>query len=456
MKRFLQTNKRLLLSAAFVFLCFLLNSAGYLAWLYRLLAVAPEGTAELFSTGLGYGMQAAGIGMFAFVAHKRPSAVSAGPFFGLLACFTAAAYAAAAVSGFGAVLALGILSNLLCGGMAGFYLYVLTESVPANRRAIAFGAAYALAAVVSRLLSLPGNGFLFNAPGFGFLAALLSLTLVLLVLFARPFAAPEEALPVPETETKSPGAGLLIAAGAAMLLFSAVNHIGFAFPAADLANGVDLETTRLCYAAGLLIAGFVNDKSRPHGAVLTLAALVIPFTVLALRGQPIPAMIPWSLSYFAAGFFSVYRVTLFTDLAQQRRQPFLSGCGLLFGRLGEALGTLICFFTAGRTAFSAAIAAAVYVGTLFLFFRLYYKLYLPEADREKQEKARFVRFSTQHDLSPREREILTLLLEQATTADIAEQLFVSESTVKFHVHNLLQKTGCKSRKELAERYRSAR
>ena len=456
MKRFLQTNKRLLQCAAFVFLSFLLTSAGYLAWLYRLLELAPAGTAELLSTGLGYAMQAAGLGAFAFTAHKRPVLVSAGPFFGLLAGFTAAAYVSAAVSGFGAALAFGIVANLLCGGVAGFYLYALTENVPTNCRATVFGAAYALATVFSRLLSLPGNGFLRRAPGFGFIGALLIVAIALLVLFAKPFFAPQQTLSAPEAENRNAGFKLVIGAGAAMLLFSTVNHIGFAFPAADLANGVDLETTRLCYAAGLLIAGFVNDKSRPHGAVLTLSALVIPFTVLALRGQPVPAMVPWSLSYFAAGFFSVYRVTLFTDLAQQRRQFFLSGCGLLFGRLGEALGTLTCFFAAGRTGVTAAISAALYVGTLFLFFRLYHKLYLPEADREKQEKARFVRFSTQHDLSPREREILTLLLEQATTADIARQLFVSESTVKFHVHNLLQKTGCKSRKELAERYRSAR
>lgn len=77
-------------------------------------------------------------------------------------------------------------------------------------------------------------------------------------------------------------------------------------------------------------------------------------------------------------------------------------------------------------------------------------MYMPEADREKAERLRFQRFALKHDLSPREKEILSLLLTKETTASIAKQLFVSESTVKFHVHNLLQKTGCKSRKELTE------
>ena len=77
---------------------------------------------------------------------------------------------------------------------------------------------------------------------------------------------------------------------------------------------------------------------------------------------------------------------------------------------------------------------------------------MPEAYREKAERMRFQRFVVQYDLSPREKEILSKLLAKETTAAIAEQLVVSESTVKFHIHNLLQKTGCRNRKELTERF----
>ena len=45
-----------------------------------------------------------------------------------------------------------------------------------------------------------------------------------------------------------------------------------------------------------------------------------------------------------------------------------------------------------------------------------------------------------------------LLLAEQTNAQIAEALFISESTIKFHVHNFLQKTGCKTRQELVRKY----
>ena len=48
--------------------------------------------------------------------------------------------------------------------------------------------------------------------------------------------------------------------------------------------------------------------------------------------------------------------------------------------------------------------------------------------------------------------MLTLLLEEKTNKEIADALFISENTVKFHVRNILQKTGCKSRNDLVLLY----
>lgn len=51
-------------------------------------------------------------------------------------------------------------------------------------------------------------------------------------------------------------------------------------------------------------------------------------------------------------------------------------------------------------------------------------------------------------LTPREREIWLLVAEGKSNATIARELFVSERTVKYHVSNLLSKTGAESRAEL--------
>ncbi|ROQ40010.1 regulatory LuxR family protein [Frondihabitans sp. PhB188] len=51
-------------------------------------------------------------------------------------------------------------------------------------------------------------------------------------------------------------------------------------------------------------------------------------------------------------------------------------------------------------------------------------------------------------LSPREREVLSLVAAGARNRDIARKLGISDNTVKFHVSNLLRKVGARSRSEL--------
>jgi NarL family two-component system response regulator LiaR len=51
------------------------------------------------------------------------------------------------------------------------------------------------------------------------------------------------------------------------------------------------------------------------------------------------------------------------------------------------------------------------------------------------------------DLTDREKDILALMIEGLPNNEIAGRLVVSESTVKFHVSNILGKLGCSSRTE---------
>ena len=54
-------------------------------------------------------------------------------------------------------------------------------------------------------------------------------------------------------------------------------------------------------------------------------------------------------------------------------------------------------------------------------------------------------FHQQSVLTKREREVFTILLQDKTTKEIAEELFISEKTVRNHISNVIQKLGIKGR-----------
>ena len=56
-------------------------------------------------------------------------------------------------------------------------------------------------------------------------------------------------------------------------------------------------------------------------------------------------------------------------------------------------------------------------------------------------------------LSDRQREIVNYLAEGLSNREMAERLFVSENTVKYHIKNIYQQLEIKSRKELLINYR---
>ena len=63
-------------------------------------------------------------------------------------------------------------------------------------------------------------------------------------------------------------------------------------------------------------------------------------------------------------------------------------------------------------------------------------------------QGRRLRTNSGNDLSRREQEVLSGLLENLANKELAERLHISERTVKFHVSNLLSKFGVRRRADL--------
>ena len=72
----------------------------------------------------------------------------------------------------------------------------------------------------------------------------------------------------------------------------------------------------------------------------------------------------------------------------------------------------------------------------------------PSANEISEEK--LLAYKTHYGLSVRETDVLAHILKDRSINEIAEELFISPSTVKFHVANLLKKTGAGSQRRLKQ------
>lgn len=116
------------------------------------------------------------------------------------------------------------------------------------------------------------------------------------------------------------------------------------------------------------------------------------------------------------------------------------------------------------TKFAANIATLILTVPCFFLLKAYIRLKEMEAEKVTLEKAakgektpeqvrsEFYLQMEQAGLSNREQEVAWLLLKGCRNLQIAEELYISEATVKKHVSRIYEKTGVMSRKEFREKY----
>jgi DNA-binding CsgD family transcriptional regulator len=435
--------------ATLVGLGFLWSGTAYMIQVYRLLTFFDEGTVNLLVCGLFYVLQAAGVGIVALLFAKR-STIAGGralPFctsIAMVACSGIAVFTPSA----GVVIAAGTLLNLLIGALSALYLTRLSTDIPQQRRGLVFGVAYAFGSIGTWLVSLPmDNKFLWHSESIFAIATLAAVSLLLLWrLFPPSRQERSDGRPGPEFSRK-----VIWLAAVVLFLLSLENMLGFSFPLKSAAGSVHIEFTRAFYAVGLIIAGLVSDKNRRWGAICCLAALAFPFAALALGDSMAGETTMWMLAYLFLGFWSAHRILLFSDISAQKGRPALAVIGLLVGRLGEAAGTFGASLFTGTPLI--VVAGIIFALVVALFFPLYQMLYATVTSPEEKEQHRFAEYVARFGFSAREQEIFALMIRGMSNAEIAATLYITESTVKFHVGNIFKKTGLTSRSELITDYK---
>jgi len=131
---------------------------------------------------------------------------------------------------------------------------------------------------------------------------------------------------------------------------------------------------------------------------------------------------------------------------------------LVFATFGY-LETLIGFLTRwhidtvsfGRDAdFLYSSIPYVLYGLFLVTYFLNYSLPTPVGLDQVSES-----FLSTYNITGREREIILMVIQGKSNADIAGELFISLATVKTHLHNIYQKVGVDSRFDLLARVRSS-
>lgn len=441
-------------------ICFLWNGSSYMTWLHRILDIIDTNSistnADMIFEVYSYIMQV--IGTLIAIIYVRSTNDD---YTGRRAKFIAAVilqmisvFPSVLSSSYTVCLISGYIMNILNGIIIAFYLFLLVELVPSHHRGIIFGLGYSIGSIGSWMLSLiGGNNFLRN------ISVLVVYLFLMVIIIGLILITDDNKTDTNCTYDKqNNNNNLIVFAGIMIFMLCTTKGIGFYFPMADVTSGsVSLELSRAFYAIGLIIAGILGDYKRTYSGIACIAALMFPFVLLAMTSSPEYSFYTWILSYVFIAFYNVFRVLIFADLAD--RTPYglyLAPMGLMCGRLGDSVGSAIGITFIDNAIGLIVLGAILFAITIVMAFYVFQKIYLTlapvtdEVTLTYEEK--ISAYATYHDLSSREKEVLPLILNGKSNGEISGELFVSENTVKFHVRNILKKTGCSNRQELFKNF----
>ena len=359
-----------------------------------------------------------------------------------------------------AFLAIMVFTYILIGCTQGVYVFILSLFTAKSQRSMVLAIAASISVLINSSLSLIKDGLFvqsLSAVVFYLIVAVISITLFIFTL--------NKLLPLPEVSEKEKeqssstpplwNSKSFFIACIFISLSWLIQSLAFFFPFnSALVLGVSSEVLRITNILGLLVGGYINSRDKKIGALSCLIILATPMLYIILQKQAGATLLVFLLSYFFTGILSVYRVGIIADMSDSvnskgESMTYLCAFGLIFGRIGEGCGGLMGIKFQENTMLLLTITCFVLVIAVAFFIFHYIYSYIPVPHVVQSHEEIMNSFKAKYVLSGREMDVLELLVDGNSNAEIADRLYVSENTVRFHVSNILKKTGCKSRKELS-------
>ncbi|MCQ2522655.1 MAG: helix-turn-helix transcriptional regulator [Lachnospiraceae bacterium] len=449
-------NRKSLFYALFIGLIYVWTGSVFIAIIYRLYDFCEVNTVTLISEALLYICQAAGALASALLCKKRGKQGSIPMLLAALLLTAILSLVSLLMPLGNGVIVISCFSNLGIGFLLGESILSLVSFVPKNSRCISIGLAYAIGSVGSYLLSLIYEEGL-SAPQMIYFFMGFMIITVFMCYPLRFFR-----VPIAMEQAENLARKTIVLACAVPFLSYLVYSMGYYFGTMVYVAGIDISLTRAFYAISLIVAGILNDKNRKLGGFASFLILVFPFISLSLQNTNGFAMTLCILSYLALGFLSIYRVALFTDMASKGTSfLYLAPLGVVMGPLGNAGGTSIGLALDDNQILLTLLVGGMFMVTGIVFFLLNQNLYRPKTELaavektpvvEKSPEEKFFAFRVAYGLNDNQTEVFKRIMEGHSNAKISEEMFLAESTIKYHVKNILKATGATDRKSLLALY----
>lgn len=491
-------RKDFIMCAAILMLIYFCGTVIYFSQIYRMEMFYDSETITTFLSGWNYLSQAAGIAIFILIHKYRQTLTENGSAVCLSIVLSIPVLAISiSTTNMPVQICMVILSNMLIGFQTAFGFSLMAEYIEEKWCGRCFALAYSIGGIGTWVISLVNESFMRTQfvlfPSVILSAAIAGLVIVFLhqertrneERFERHNEYGESVNHSFAQDLKHMNYKTMIYI--VVMLMAGVAALGSNDSVLiEYGNQLNFLSTRVYYAAGLLAAGILFDLRPAIGATCTLGALLYPLMVIMLYCELPGNTFVIGLTDTFIGFFAVWRTCCFIKLhIAGPGQAASASLGLLISRVIEggmiiflsmvSIDRLTCFIAAGILYMLLVVSFIVFMqmwdreqkAEIFIRSNMDYKdqdegVYNEEEKEEQLEKMtvviskdkRRVDFAKQYHLTRREEEIAEQVAEGRTNGEIAAALNVSESTVRFHVSNILKKTDMKNRNEVARSYYS--